>query len=230
MKLILNNVNKTYGKKSVLKNVDLQIDEGEIVGLIGPNGAGKTTLMKVICGMTEMSSGKVILDDKTFENTRVIPKGKIGCLIENPTAYEWMTGYQNLKLYADMHHIDKEYLDYVIQFTGLKENIHNKFKGYSLGMKQRLGLGMALISKPKLLVLDEPMNGLDVDGVASMRRMINKLAKEDKITVLVSSHILSELDKVCDKAVFIKNGVILNTSSKEELMGEGFEQKYNELM
>ena len=88
MKLILNNVNKTYGKKSVLKNVDLQIDEGEVVGLIGPNGAGKTTLMKVICGMTEMSSGKVILDDKTFENTRVIPKGKIGCLIENPTAYE----------------------------------------------------------------------------------------------------------------------------------------------
>ena len=230
MNLILKNVNKTYGKKTVLNDINMQTDEGEIIGLIGPNGAGKTTLMKVICGLTGITSGTVILYENKFENRKVDTAGKVGCLIENPTAYDWMSGYENLKLYSDMHKTGKDYLEHVIEFTGLQDDIHRKFKNYSLGMKQRLGLGLALIGKPSLLILDEPMNGLDVDGVSAMRKMLLKLAKEDGITILVSSHILSEMDKICDSAVFLKKGRIIATSTREELMGEGFEERYNELM
>ena len=194
--LELKNISKEYKNYKALDNVSFSLNEGEIVGLIGPNGAGKTTFMRIIVGLIKRYDGEVNL----FGNT------SIGCVIETPAFYPYMTGYENLKYIAELNDVSTEKVMETIELLGLKEALNKKVKEYSLGMRQRLGIAAALLREPKLLILDEPTNGLDPTGIHELREYIKDIAVKKGITVLISSHILSELEKLCDRAIIIKHG------------------------
>ncbi|PRR83232.1 ABC transporter ATP-binding protein [Clostridium vincentii] len=198
--LELKNISKKYKDYSALNKVSFSLDEGEIIGLVGPNGSGKTTLMRIIVGLTKNFEGEVLLEDGTA----------IGCVIETPSFYPFMTGYENLKYFASINDVSIEKVMETTELLGLKDALNKKVKDYSLGMKQRLGILAALLRDPKLLILDEPTNGLDPTGIHELREYIKGIARKKKITVLISSHILSELEKICDKAVIIKHGEIVD--------------------
>ena len=228
----INDLHKSFKKKEVLKGISLEVNEGEVLGLIGPNGAGKTTLLKNICGLLSFESGSISVNGASVAEKGNSICTNIGVLIEETCAYPKLTGFKNLRLVADLYdsNITDEELNNIIDIVDLTENIHNKFKTYSLGMKQRLGIAMALLNSPKILILDEPINGLDVAGAKNIRELIKFLAEKRNITVLISSHMLSELDKTCDRAAFIKDGKIIKVATKDELDSEGFEEEYFKLM
>ncbi len=198
--LELKNISKEYKDYKALDNVSFSLNKGEIVGLIGPNGAGKTTLMRIIVGLTKQYNGKVNLIDNT----------SIGCVIETPSFYPYMTGYENLKYLAELNDVSTEKVMETIELLGLKEALNKKVRGYSLGMRQRLGIAAALLREPKLLILDEPTNGLDPAGIHELRAYIKDIVIKKEITVLISSHILSELEKLCDRAIIIKHGKVID--------------------
>ncbi len=198
--LELKNISKTYKNYQALDDITFTLKEGEIIGLIGPNGAGKTTLMRIIVGLTKNYDGKLKLKNGT----------SIGCVIETPSFYPYMTGYENLKYFANFNDVTVDKILETVELLGLKDALNKKVKGYSLGMRQRLGIAIALLRDPKLLVLDEPTNGLDPSGIHEIREYIKNIAKKKKITVLISSHILSELEKICDRAVIIQHGKIID--------------------
>ncbi len=228
----INDLHKSFKKKEVLKGISLDVNEGEVLGLIGPNGAGKTTLLKNICGLLSFESGSISVNGQSVAEKGNSICTDIGVLIEETCAYPKLTGFKNLRLVADLYdsNITNEELNNIVDIVDLTENIHNKFKTYSLGMKQRLGIAMALLNSPKILILDEPINGLDVAGAKNIRELIKFLAEKRNITVLISSHMLSELDKTCDRAAFIKDGKIIKVATKDELDSEGFEEEYFKLM
>ena len=230
--IYINDVHKSFKKKEVLKGITLEINEGEILGLIGPNGAGKTTLLKSICGLLPFEKGTISINNETVNEKSNTLCDKIGVLIEETCAYPNLSGFKNLRILADMYNtkITDEEINNIVNIVDLQDNIHNKFKTYSLGMKQRLGIAMALLNSPKILILDEPINGLDVAGAKNIRELIKFLAEKRNLSVVISSHILSELDKTCDKAAFIKDGVIVKLANKDELNSEGFEEEYFKLM
>ena len=228
----ISDLHKSFKKKEVLKGISLEVNEGEVLGLIGPNGAGKTTLLKNICGLLSFESGSISVNGESVAEKGNSICSNIGVLIEETCAYPKLTGFKNLRLVADLYdsNITDEELNNIVDIVDLTENIHNKFKTYSLGMKQRLGIAMALLNSPKILILDEPINGLDVAGAKNIRELIKFLAEKRNITVLISSHMLSELDKTCDRAAFIKDGKIIKVATKDELDSEGFEEEYFKLM
>lgn len=228
----ISDLHKSFKKKEVLKGISLEVNEGEVLGLIGPNGAGKTTLLKNICGLLSFDSGSISVNGQSVAEKGNSICTNIGVLIEETCAYPKLTGFKNLRLVADLYdsNITDEELNNIIDIVDLTENIHNKFKTYSLGMKQRLGIAMALLNSPKILILDEPINGLDVAGAKNIRELIKFLSEKRNITVLISSHMLSELDKTCDRAAFIKDGKIIKVATKDELDSEGFEEEYFKLM
>lgn len=208
---------KQYNHFTALSNASLTIQQGDIVGLIGRNGAGKTTLMKLITTLTQKTSGSFTLFGEV-DTALSASKRRIGCLIENPAFFEPMTAYQNLKYYAiqkgmlDFSHID-EVLD-IVQLTNAR---NKKFKTFSLGMKQRLGVALALLDNPDFVILDEPINGLDPIGISELREALLRMNRERNITLLISSHILSELYLVATKFCFIEQGHIIKECTKEEL-------------
>ena len=215
--LEVSNLSKSFGKSKVLDNINLTIHEGDIVGLIGPNGAGKTTLIKTILSLYKYDSGNVKIcgfdTKKDLENAL----SKTGSIIENPDMYLHLTGKKNLKITALINDIkDKEYIDEMVKFVGLDDRINDKVKKYSLGMKQRLGLANALIKKPKLLILDEPTNGLDPRGIKELRVMLKKISTEQNMSILISSHILSEVENICDRVIIIDKGNIVSEFGIEE--------------
>lgn len=208
--LDVSNLSKTIGKKTILKNVDLKIFSKEIVGIVGPNGAGKTTLLKVITRLQYASSGTVCINgnniNKEFEKAIV----KVGALIESPDLYNHLTGYQNLKINACIHEKDdKQKLTKIAKLVGLQDNIYKKVCKYSLGMKQRLGIAIALLNEPNLLILDEPTNGLDPSGIKELKGILKVLVKKENIAIIISSHNLKELECLCTKVVLLKNGQII---------------------
>ena len=199
-------INKSFGKKQVLKNVSLSINEGEILGFIGPNGAGKTTTIKVILGLQSLDSGEVFINgyDLVKDFTKAIEK--VGAIVENPDLYMYLTGYQNLKLIKNMYKgIDEKRIDEVVKLVKLEQRINDKVSKYSLGMRQRLGIAASLIHNPKVLILDETTNGLDPEGIKDVRELLIKLAKKEKMAILISSHNLSELDNFVTTACIIQN-------------------------
>ena len=215
--LEVSNLSKSFGKSKVLDNINLTIHEGDIVGLIGPNGAGKTTLIKTILSLYKYDSGNVKIcgfdTKKDLENAL----SKTGSIIENPDMYLHLTGKKNLKITALINDIkDKEYIDEMVKFVGLDDRINDKVKKYSLGMKQRLALANALIKKPKLLILDEPTNGLDPRGIKELRVMLKKISAEQNMSILISSHILSEVENICDRVIIIDKGNIVSEFGIEE--------------
>lgn len=202
-------LNKTYGKKRVLNNVFLNVKHNEIVGFIGPNGAGKSTTMKCICNLVYPDSGEVIIDGHDLFKDREKALESQASLIESPGLYQDMTGRDNIQLIADLRGIGKERVKEICEFTEIREALDRKVSGYSMGMKQRLALGIAILSKPKFLILDEPMNGLDPTGVIRLRSTLQKLVKEEDIAILFSSHQLGEVEKLAHRIVFINEGEII---------------------
>lgn len=206
------NLCKSFGKKQILKDVSFEIDEKDILAFIGPNGSGKTTTIKLILGLQNIDSGSVKINGYDVEKDFVKSIEKVGAIVENPDTYMYLSGWQNLKLVANLYKgVTDDDLKTIVKTVGLENRIHDKVSKYSLGMRQRLGIARALINKPNLLVLDEPTNGLDPEGIKDLRILLKRLAKEG-MGVLISSHNLAELESFCNKVLIIDNGVILEKS------------------
>lgn len=216
--LSVRNLNKSFGKKQVLFDVSFDIEEGQILGFIGPNGAGKTTTIKLILGLQSIDSGEVLINGFNVKKDFVKAIEKVGAIVESPDMYMYLSGRKNLELVARMYaNVDDKRIEEVIKLTGLGNRINDKVSKYSLGMRQRLGIAAALISNPNLLVLDEPTNGLDPEGIKELRDLMVDLAKKEKIAILISSHNLSELESFCTDVCIIKNGKVIVTSPMKKL-------------
>lgn len=214
-----NNLTKKYKNFKALDNINITVNKGDIYALIGRNGAGKTTLMKIIVSLTNKTSGEYILFNKD-KNTLESQK-RIGCLIEEPAFFPNLTAYENLKYYAYQKGIvDLKQIDEALELTELNEARNKKFKNFSLGMKQRLGIALTILDNPDFLVLDEPINGIDPLGISNLRETFKKLNEEKNITILISSHILSELSSIANKFCIIESGHVIKELTKEELDNE----------
>lgn len=227
--LEVRDIHRNYGKKEVLKGVTFQIGSSEIVGLIGKNGAGKSTLFKVITGILKQKSGTVkILDQEVSSKNRKIFQ-QVGCLIEQVSLYPHLTGYEHIQIVAKLTDtkID-EHVETLISTLKMNSYIHNKTKTYSQGMKQRLGILLAVLNKPKLLLLDEPLNGLDPEGVYEIRTFLLNICHQEGMSLLISSHILSEMQIFCDRFLFLKDGVISKDLTKSDLKNSNLEQEFIE--
>lgn len=211
------NLTKKYKSFVALDNANIQISKGDIYGLIGRNGAGKTTLMKLITTLANKTSGDFKLFEKK-ETELTETKRRIGCLIENPAFFLNLSAVENLKYYAIQKGIvDKKQIDEAINLVGLTEAKKKKFKTYSLGMKQRLGIAFAILDNPDFIILDEPINGLDPIGISELRDLFKKLNEERNITILISSHILNELYQVANKFCIIEKGRVIKEITKQQL-------------
>lgn len=207
--IAINNLSKSYGKKQVLNNVNLDIYEGEIVGLIGKNGAGKTTLIKSIINFCQIQKGEIKLFNKYISKDYEKVMNKIAVIIENPAFYLNLSGRDNIKIVSLLNNItDQNYIEKIVKELNLTKDLDKKVAKYSLGMKQRLGLVCALIKKPKLLLLDEPTNGLDPIGINELRMTLQKINQKENTTILISSHILSEIENICDRILIIDQGIL----------------------
>ncbi|MBZ9633567.1 ABC transporter ATP-binding protein [Clostridium sp. FP1] len=206
--LEVKDVYKRLGKREIIKGITFSVKEGEIFGFLGPNGAGKTTTIRMMVGLIAANKGSITVMGHEISHEREKALSNIGAVVENPELYTYLTGRQNLMQIAAIRKISKTDVEEVIELVNLKDRIDDKVKKYSLGMKQRLGLAAALISKPKLLILDEPTNGLDPTGIMDFRDIVKKAAKELKTAVFISSHMLSEVQQLCDTVAFINDGLI----------------------
>ena len=216
---------KHFGKKQILNNVSLEVEQGDILGFIGPNGAGKTTTIKLILGLQSIDSGKVEINGYDIEKNFEQAIAKVGTIVENPDLYMYLTGYQNLKLIKNLYkNVDNSRIDEVVKLVKLEQRINDKVSKYSLGMRQRLGIAQALLHKPNILILDEPTNGLDPEGIKELRDLIKHLAEKEKMAIVISSHNLSELESFCNKVTIIKNGTIVETNTISEV--KKVEQSY----
>ena len=210
-------INKSFGSKQILKDVSFTINEGEILGFIGPNGAGKTTTIKLMLGLQSIDSGEVIIDGYDIKKDFEKAIRSVGAIVESPDLYMYLSGRENLELIASYYdNITKEDIDKTIKLVGLEKRINDKVSKYSLGMRQRLGIAASILHKPKVLILDEPTNGLDPEGIKDMRELLVKLSKEG-YGILISSHNLSELDTFVTNTCIIQNGKIISTSTVKEL-------------
>lgn len=226
--LELKNVSKTIGNKKIVDNLSFSINEGEIFGFLGPNGAGKTTTIKMITGLISISTGEILIDGISIKKNFEKAMENVGGIIENPEMYGYMTGRDNLKCYARMHgSIKKEKLEEIIRLVKLEKRIDEKVRKYSLGMRQRLGLAQALLHEPKLIILDEPTNGLDPVGIKELRETLRRLTKKGA-SVLVSSHLLSEMELMCDRFCILDEGKLkeIKTISEIKKGNEDAKTKY----
>lgn len=218
--LELKNVSKSFGKRKIIDNISLKVNSGEIFGFLGPNGSGKTTTIKMILRLIDSDDGEIKVNGldnrKQFEQAMEC----IGAIVENPDMYKYMSGIDNLKLHARIRNIDEKRIAEVLEMVGLKDRAKDKVGKYSLGMKQRLGLALTLLHNPKVLILDEPTNGLDPAGIKQLRDILKKISHEENVAVFVSSHILTEMQQMCDRVAVLDNGKIVKieqiTNSEEE--------------
>ncbi|MFP8642384.1 ABC transporter ATP-binding protein [Priestia aryabhattai] len=205
--LQVDHVSKVIGKKTILHDVSLSVERGEIFGLLGPNGSGKTTLIRTVVGLIKETKGTITVNGFPLKEQFTSAMKSIGAIIENPEFYDYLTGYQNLKHFANMHEgVTSERLDEVIALVKLENSIHAKVKTYSLGMRQRLGVAQAILHKPALLLLDEPTNGLDPAGMREFRTYLQTLCREEGISILIASHLLKEVEALCDRVGIIQDG------------------------
>ena len=219
------NLCKHFGKKQILDKVSLEVKQGDILGFIGPNGAGKTTTIKLILGLQSIDSGTVKINGYDIQKDFEKAIEKVGTIVENPDLYMYLSGYENLKLIANLYkNVDKKRIDEVVKLVKLEQRIKDKVSKYSLGMRQRLGIAQALLHKPNLLILDEPTNGLDPEGIKELRELIKKLAEKENMAIVISSHNLAELESFCNKVTIIKNGKVVETSAINEV--KKVEQSY----
>ncbi|MCL6660311.1 MULTISPECIES: ABC transporter ATP-binding protein [Paenibacillus] len=204
-------VSKIISSRSLVSDLTLDISPGQVFGFLGPNGAGKTTTIRMMVGLMSISKGDILISGHSVKNEFEKAVAQVGAIVENPEMYKFLTGYQNLVHFARMSPgVTKERIAETIERVGLTARIHDKVKTYSLGMRQRLGVAQAILHKPKLLVLDEPTNGLDPQGIRELRDYLRELTQEEGITVFVSSHLLSEMELMCDTVAIIQNGKLID--------------------
>ncbi|ERK30706.1 ABC transporter ATP-binding protein [Clostridium intestinale] len=211
------NLVKVFNKVKSVDNVNLKIKEGEIYGFLGPNGAGKSTTIKMLLGLIRANSGEVYIFGKSIKENREEILKNIGALVESPSYYGHLTAYENLDILKRMLKLNKEEIEEKLKLVNLWDERNKKVNEFSLGMKQRLGIAQALMGNPKLLILDEPTNGLDPAGIIEIRNLIRYLAKEKKITIIISSHILNEIELVATEVGVINKGKLLYQGSLEDL-------------
>jgi ABC-2 type transport system ATP-binding protein len=220
MEIILSvkNVSKTIRGKQIINDISFNVKEGQIYGFLGPNGAGKTMTIRMIVGLMYPTSGSIEIGGYDIRKSFVKAISQVGCIIENPEFYEYFSGFDNLELLRKMEPRDlKQGINEIVEWVGLSKRIHDKVSTYSLGMKQRLGIAQALMKKPKLLILDEPTNGLDPAGIIEFRNLVQMLSKERGMTIFISSHQLSEIQMICDEVAIILHGKMIQTSKVEAL-------------
>jgi ABC-2 type transport system ATP-binding protein len=217
--LSVNNLKKVIGKKEIIKGITFDLREGEVFGFLGPNGAGKTTTIRMLVGLIKPTSGTIKICGYNIQTHFHEALKNLGCIVENPELYPYLSGWNNLLHFARMlDGIGEERISEVTELVGLTERIHDKVKTYSLGMRQRLGIAQALLGNPKVLILDEPTNGLDPAGIREMRQFIRFLAQQEGLSVLVSSHLLSEIQLLCDRVAIITRGIIIKTDTVQHLL------------
>lgn len=224
--LTLRHVSKAFGSHPVVRDLNLSVEPGEIFGFLGPNGAGKTTTIKMILGLLAVDVGEIFIDGHPVDTEFAAAMKHVSGIVENPDMYGYLSGYDNLLLQARANGADPAKIDEVVASVGMQNRIHDKFSTYSLGMKQRLGVAQALLHDPKLMVLDEPTNGLDPAGIKEFRTLLQYLAHEKGIAVLVSSHILQEMQMLCDRVGIISNGSLIRVSTVDELTHQNTRYRY----
>ncbi len=203
------NLTKIIGKRKILDDISFTINEGSITGVVGKNGAGKSTLLKTIVGLYHIDKGEIIINNFDLKKNYDKAIESIGCLIEEPAMYDYLTGEENLNIFRMMlKNVSEERVKEIVKLVSLEGSIYKKLKTYSLGMKQRLGLANALLNDPKILILDEPTNGLDALGIIDLRNFLKSLKN---ITIIISSHNLSEIENICNEVIFIDKGKIIGT-------------------
>ncbi len=210
------NLNKKLSKTAKISNVSFSLNERDILGFIGPNGAGKTTIIKSILGLYKIDSGKIEINGYDLEKDFVKAISNVGAIIENPDLYSYMTGYENLMIAAKIYDIKKERVNQIIKLVGLENKINLKVSKYSLGMKQRLGIAQSILHNPKILILDEPTNGLDPSGIIELNNLLLELSKGG-MSIIISSHILSELETICNKFCIVNEGKIIYKKTIDKL-------------
>lgn len=217
--LEVKNLVKKYSSEPVLQDISFEIQSGEILGLVGANGAGKSTLMKSIMSLVPFDDGDILVDSESIKVKRESSLDKISCLIENPGFYPELTGYDHLKFIADLRKIPMTNLDSIIDFIDIGPKLKKSTKVYSLGMKQRLGIGIAILSAKNGLILDEPTNGLDQESIVKLKKLLAKCV-EGGMWVLISSHTLSDLEDICHRFLFIDKGKLIDSNIKSDFERE----------
>jgi ABC-2 type transport system ATP-binding protein len=217
--LKINNITKTYGNRTVLNKVSFETYTGEVFGLLGPNGAGKTTLIKLITGLINIEEGEIEIFGKSLNKEYEEAMSYLGAIVENPEMYKYLTGMQNIMQYVRMRkNVTPERVEEVIKLVGLTNRINDKVSKYSLGMRQRLGVALALLHNPRLLILDEPTNGLDPVGIKNLRDILTNIAHKEDVCVIVSSHLMSEMELMCDRVAIINEGNVIKLDSIDNLL------------
>ena len=222
--LKLDNVSKSFKGKTVVKNISFEVCEGDIFGFLGPNGSGKTTTIRMILNLLKPDSGKIYICGYNNQKDFIKAIKNIGATIETPKFYPYLTGEENLNIMAKLSNLDSNKVIDTLNIVGLSENKDKKFCNYSLGMKQRLGIGNALLSSPKVIILDEPTNGLDPKGIKEIRDLIVNLSKEKNITFIISTHLLYEVEQICNKVAILNNGSIIKQDYVNNLINSEYEE------
>lgn len=216
----LRNVTKRIGGKTIIDKLTFDVPRGEIFGFLGPNGAGKTTTIRMMVGLMSITEGEIFIDGNNIKTDFEKAIRHVGAIVENPELYKYLSGYNNLVHYARMiPGITKHRIDEVVKLVKLENRINDKVSKYSLGMRQRLGVAQAILHKPSLLILDEPTNGLDPAGIRELRDYLRYLTKEEGITVIVSSHLLSEMELMCDRVAIIQQGKLVDIKLIQDFTG-----------
>jgi len=211
------NLSKSFGKEQAVSNINLKIRKGEIYGFLGPNGAGKTTTIRMLLGLMKPSSGTIKIFQKDVARDRINILAKVGSLVENPSYYPHLTAYENLEALRKILGVPKSRIDEVLEIVRLKDAANKKVKGFSLGMKQRLGIAASLLHNPELLILDEPTNGLDPSGIIEIRNLLKRLPSEYGMTIIISSHLLSEIDQMATQVGIVSKGKMIFQDSIEAM-------------
>ena len=219
--LKIKGLNKTLGKKQILHSIDMECYSGEVYGFLGPNGAGKTTTIKIAVGLLQLDEGEISINGKDIRKDFEGAMANVGGIVENPEMYKYLSGLENLRQYARMREgVTEERIKEVVELVRLSNRINDKVSKYSLGMRQRLGVAQAILHRPKLLILDEPTNGLDPQGIKELRDILKELAHKEGTCVVVSSHLMSEMEMMCDRVGIIANGKMIGSYTMEELISQ----------
>ncbi|WP_264738642.1 ABC transporter ATP-binding protein [Cytobacillus firmus] len=222
----IQDVSKVIKGRTIIDSVSFEVKKGEVFGFLGPNGAGKTTTIRMLVGLISITSGDIKILGSSIKTDFEKAVSHIGAIVENPEMYKFLSGYQNLVHYARMSKgVTKEKIDETVELVGLADRIHDKVRTYSLGMRQRLGLAQCLLHDPKILILDEPTNGLDPAGIREIRDHLRMLAREREMAVIVSSHLLSEMEMMCDRIGIIQNGRLIDVQHISDFV-QGKEKVY----
>jgi ABC-2 type transport system ATP-binding protein len=215
----IENLTKTYKNNRGISDISLTINRGDVFGFLGPNGSGKTTAMKIMVGLMQPDRGDVLIGGHSIVSDYTNAMRGVGCIIESVTPFSYLTGYENMRLCARFYdNVRDTRIDECLELAGILKYKNEKTRNYSLGMKQRLGIAMAILSNPEILVLDEPLNGMDVEGMVEMRHLIAMLAKEYKTTFFISSHLIHDIELTCDRVGILYEGRLLGTEYTDNIL------------